>query len=1102
MLTRIFGRKKYGKTEYCMKILKKCVEDKKKCYFVVPEQFSFSCEKRITDEIGNRANMYAEVLSFTRLCSRVLRYFGKMSEGYLDSVGKLLCMSRVMKTLSNELCEYGDSAQDISFAAAAVGTVEEFSSYGINAKKIESILPELERENPSLCLKLKDMTLLSAAYHSELKANYGTDGESLDMLCTVLDKNNFFEGSVIIIDSFYGFTPQELKIVRHMIRQADDVYITFCTAKDDKDPVFKRPKDAADSIYRVAKENSISVVDECLAAPPYNDDISYLERKFSTSLFFNAENHENARNGKNVGIIRCRNQIDEAKAVAAEIYSLISDGKTHFRDIAVCARSIASYEGIIDVFLEKSNIPFTFSASEDLHTKPIISYILTAIDIISGWKQQSFICILKTGLFSVSADDIALLENYIRTWNINGKKEFNTEWYMNPSGYSAVFSEKDSEILNKVNQAKTVVMDAIIKFSEDISDAVCCRDIAAAVYRLMCDSSYREKLENSDDARFWNLTIQAIDEIVKVYGYDDMSAKNFAELFKSVITEYGVLNIPERIDSVLIGSVDLIRSETIKYMFVLGCNNEYFPLQKAEDSIFSDGEKNILHSKGIDISPPAADCAYDEFFLAYNIFCDPYEKLFLLYSEADLDGKKLRKSVLADTVGNVFSGNIEISYPFECEAENITTLDSLADDMYYIGGAVFTEAAKTVISEKSNMKSIFLREGELLNENGKISYEYSKRLFGETVCSSPSRFECYSSCRFNYFNRYILKILPEKKAELDSLQTGLISHKVLEIFVKELADAKISGNMLTHDDAEKRICEILGGHFLAITHTKHERNDAISKRFEYLYNRLSSILTTLARYLVDEVSQSDFIPEDFEINIGVSDGMIKSVPIDIKDDNGKKLGELRIVGQVDRADVFRKDGNTYVRIIDYKTGPKSFRKENVDYGFNLQMLLYLYCITLSETKRYGENVIPAGVLYVPVRKPEVNDAVLSDDIREKAAKLSSGAFKGDGLLIDKMEVLEAMEKGINGKYIPVSITKKGDFSVYSKVESLEKMGELLERAAKVSGKLASLMYTGNIQTNPYKNDMSSCAMCDYGAVCRLDRKNDNIRYSFEEVDPK
>ena len=1098
MLKRIFGRKKYGKTSFCMKKLSECVDSSKRCYYIVPEQFTFSCEKMVTSTIGNKANLFVEVLSFTRLCNRVFRAFGGISNTYLDPVGKTLCMSRVLKSLKSELCEYSASVSDMSFAATAVGMVHEFASYNVSCADIERAIPAIEEKNASLASKLKDISLISSAYKAELKSIYGTDGESLDALADVLSKYNFFSDSVVFIDSFYGFTPQELKIVKHIIKQAQDVYITFCTNREDTDPVFQRPCEAASYAKKLAVENNVSFEDICLDRPLYDDDISYLERRFCADVCLGTAEGKSEKNGENIKIVKCKNQIDEAKAVSAMIYSLLREKNAHFRDIAICARNIASYSGIIDVFLEKSDIPYSFSAKDDLFTKPIISYILTNFDFISSWKQQSFITLLKTGLVRIEDEEAALLENYIRTWDINGKKAFQTEWYMNPSGYSAVFSEKDAAILEKVNKAKEVVMASVTKFAEDIADSCCCKDIALCVYRLMNDTSYSSDLSCEDDARFWNLTIKALDEIVRVYSYDEMTSKEFSELFKTVIGEYGVIDIPEKCDSVLIGSVDLIRSETIKYMFVLGCNNEYFPMQMPENDIFSDNEKNILSDVGINVSSPSKDCAYDEFFLAYNIFCDPYEKLCLLYSEGDLDGKPLRRSVLLDMIDSLFSRNCEVSYPFDDYFSNLTTRSSLGDEMYGIGDDTFLRAAKDLLSEDEEYKLLF-SEDENDFYNGKLSKEKTSELFGYTVCSSPSRFETYSRCRFCYFNRYILKIMPATKAELDSLRTGLISHKILELFVKELAESKLSGNVYSHEKSKERIKELLDFHFEEITHSS-SKNDSISKRFTYLYNRLFVILSALAVHLCDDISQSEFVPADFEVNIGLSDDTIESFPIELVGDDGEKRGELLIVGQVDRADVYRKDDKTYVRIIDYKTGPKSFKKDDVAYGFNLQMLLYLYCIALSKTKKYGENVVPAGVLYIPVRRPEVKDAVLGDDIAEKGESALRGAFKGDGVLIDDLDVLNAMDKGITGRFVPAVLASTGGFNkMRSKVESLEKMGELLDRAAQVSGKLACLMYDGNIQTNPYKKVMSSCEHCDYKSVCRIDRKNENIRYTWEEV---
>ncbi len=1099
MLYRVFGRKKYGKTSYCIDVIEKCVEQKKTCYYIVPEQFTFSCEKMITDRIGNRANLYVEVLSFTRLCNRVFRKYGGISKNYLDSVGKTLCMSRVLKSFGNELSEYSSCAEDISFASCAVKTVEEFSSYNISSDDINRAILEIEGKDKALSGKLSDISLLSSAYRAELKAIFGTDGESIDMLCKTLDKHDFFKNSLVVVDSFYGYTPQELNVLSYAIRQAEQVHITFCTNKDDDDAIFQRATEAAFKIKNSAENDGVDVEDICLERPDLDDDISYIERNFTTEFCMRTVDVQTSDKGENISIIRCKNPMDESKAVCAKIYSLLSDNKTHFRDIAICARNIASYEGIIDVYLEKAGITFSYSVREDLLTKPIISYVLTTIDFVLSWKQQSFITLLKTGLVRLCDDECSLLESYIRTWNINGKKGFLTEWYMNPSGYSAVFSEKDSHTLDLVNSAKETVLSDVMKFYEDVSQANTCKEIAAAVFRLMSDSSYEDKINDEDDVRFWDLTVKALDEIVKVYADDEMSSKQFAELFRTVINEYGILDIPETCDSVLIGSVDLIRSETVKYMFVLGCNNEYFPLLQSEDSLFSDNEKALLESSGIRISTKAKDRAYDEFFLAYNIFCDPYEKLFMLYSQSDLDGKNLKRSVLLDTVQALFIKDLEVEYPYLNFVENISNAASLAEIMYDIPAAEYVQASRKVLSETEDMKNVF---SESVHDicNGKISEEKSHELFGHTVCSSPSRFETYSRCRFCYFNRYLLKIKPEPKAELDSLQTGLISHKILELFVKELAKSKLDGNIYSHDKARERIKELLDAHFADITHSSNRR-DAISKRFTYLYNRLYIILSALADHLVDDLSQSKFVPSDFEVNIGLSDDTIKSVPIDLVDDEGNKRGELRIVGQVDRADVYKKDDVSYVRIIDYKTGHKSFKKSDVAYGFNLQMLLYLYCIALSETKRYGEKVVPAGVLYIPVRKPEIKDAVLGDDTQEASIKALKNAFKGDGLLIDDMDVLDAMDSGITGRFVPASLSSSGGFNkVSSKVESLEKMGELLDLAAEVSGKLAALMYDGNIQTNPYRNtNISSCEHCDYRSVCRIDRKNENIRFEMEEV---
>ena len=101
---------------------------------------------------------------------------------------------------------------------------------------------------------------------------------------------------------------------------------------------------------------------------------------------------------------------------------------------------------------------------------------------------------------------------------------------------------------------------------------------------------------------------------------------------------------------------------------------------------------------------------------------------------------------LLDTVQNIFENPLEVKYPFEDGVSNITTSKALVDDMYSFGDENFLNAAKEVLSADEEYKAVFDKSEKILNESGRISPENAKALFGDKIYSSPSRFECYSSC--------------------------------------------------------------------------------------------------------------------------------------------------------------------------------------------------------------------------------------------------------------------------------------------------------------------------------------------------------------------
>ena len=185
-------------------------------------------------------------------------------------------------------------------------------------------------------------------------------------------------------------------------------------------------------------------------------------------------------------------------------------------------------------------------------------------------------------------------------------------------------------------------------------------------------------------------------------------------------------------------------------------------------------------------------------------------------------------------------------------------------------------------------------------------------------------------------------------------------------------------------------------------------------------------------------------------------------------------------GVADRVDGWLHDGKLYLRVVDYKTGRKAFSLSDVWYGMGLQMLLYLFALERSGPARYGHEIVPAGVLYVPAR-----DVLIPADRRlspEEAAKERAGAVRRSGLLLDDAAVLHAMEHSDTPQYLPVSPRRKTDA-----LASAEQLGLLARHIETTLLDLAHELRGGSITADPYfrSGQDTACTHCDYLTVCHF-----------------
>ena len=151
----------------------------------------------------------------------------------------------------------------------------------------------------------------------------------------------------------------------------------------------------------------------------------------------------------------------------------------------------------------------------------------------------------------------------------------------------------------------------------------------------------------------------------------------------------------------------------------------------------------------------------------------------------------------------------------------------------------------------------------------------------------------------------------------------------------------------------------------------------------------------------------------------------------------------------------------YVRVVDYKSGAKTFSLSDICYGLNMQMLIYLFSICEAD------GAVPAGVLYMPAR-----DSVIQAERNASGEEIQAQRLKRlrmNGILLEDRSVLSAMEPNLAGVFIPVKTKKDGSFDARSSLASLEQMG-LIRRDSKLREYLSNASFSrpsGRAQAAPF-----------------------------------
>lgn len=357
----------------------------------------------------------------------------------------------------------------------------------------------------------------------------------------------------------------------------------------------------------------------------------------------------------------------------------------------------------------------------------------------------------------------------------------------------------------------------------------------------------------------------------------------------------------------------------------------------------------------------------------------------------------------------------------------------------------------------------------------KIPQAIANQIFGDRLRLSYSQISLYQNCPFQYFMEKTMRIKPTEPITFDAANIGTFVHYGMEKLVERLKEENY--NYDKYNTAEiQRFGKQMAKEYLEEQLKDFNR----SNRFESLYKRMTALFCRVAENVMGELREGKFRPYGVEVSLSGN-------PILLKDG-----GAVELIGSVDRVDTFEQDGKTYLKVTDYKTGPKTFDMRGITNRDNVQLPIYLY--GLMKSGRWAQP-IPAAGCYMEAQNPNFDKPIPPDQLEAKLRDFyrRNGAFSAD------KTALEALDQAAGSNYFKIRYTNKGEFYSGTKVYEPALMQELVDHMETVLKETAEGIRSGNAAAIPLKGHTpDGCTYCKFAALCGYDPEKSPRREYSEE----
>ena len=1098
-----------GKTTALLKemIDRSLKEPERKFFVIVPEQFTNDTQRLCLRLHPRRGLMNIDVLSVSRLAYRVQSELGGTGEEMLEEIGKSFIVEKIALDLGKKLPFFGEGLARPGNAAEMKSLISECMLYDVKPEDLTR-----GAEGSMLSAKMKDIGTFYEAFLGWLRDHKAMTAEELpDYLARLLPRSELLRDATVILDGFTGFTPVQMRLVGEILSAARDVTVAL-TLEKGRDPLGRYKKtdlfamsyETAEALAEMAQERGVRILPTVYAADGQDRFTEAADLRHLEQNLFRRERRVYAEKPSRIDIFAAGGPMAEVQETARRIKRLIREENYRYRDFAVITGDLPTYGNYIREIFPRYGIPCFVDEKRLLTRTAFVEYLRAALECCAAdYAPDAVFRMLRTGMTDFTDAEIDRLENHVTALGIRSKRKWREKWIYHGKN-------EDPETvpaLNKLRERFLYYIDPLAEALADRKGTVLTK--TGALYEFCLRSGCEQKLAGQAEAfgeagrqdlmretkSVYGIVMGLLDKLAAVLGDEKISMRGYRALLEAGFAEQKLGIIPPGADQVMAGDMERSRPANVKVLFFIGVNEGIVPKTENGGGLLTESDRDHLAARHVKLKPTARENLVISRYYMYLTLSKPSDRLYLMYSEADIDGAVRRPSYLISSVRRLYTDLPVRTGADPMTAEGLYELpESPADGFSLLAGTIGTIADKPPVPAffeffkwYRNDPAWFYRTEALLDAlnyrrpKDVISRRTARMLYGDRLVNSATRLERFSECAFAHFVSYGLRLKEREEYSFSGMDMGNVLHSALETFAGELAKEGRSWADLS--SAERNARAEAAVRSAALTYGADILTD--TSRSEYQVRRMERLMKTSVWALAEQLARGDFQPTGFEMAFSGQDGL-DSLTFDLGDG-----AQMTLTGRIDRVDTFREDNTLFVKIIDYKTGAKKFDMTAVYHGLQLQLVLYLKA-AMEVFRKQGYRTEPAGVFYYEIKDPiEKSDGSLGG---EELLKNLLTDMKASGYVSSEPAVLSHLDRTLGpgnqkSDVMPVELKKGGEFSAKSNVLDSDQFDVLLSFVSRKVRRIAERIMSGDAQVNPYTyKSRWACDYCAARGICGFDRR--------------